>query len=170
MAAFMVFFLQEKFPALSGERAAGPAATLIMFVGVSILVSSLPGGWLSDRVGKKRVIGFSGLLATSGALAIVFAPSFTSMYVGGSVVGAGVGLFFAASWALGTEMVSARRAGYLLGISNLAGAGAGAVGAYIGGPIADQLSYSLLIGLYGLMMLVSALALLGVKEASEAGD
>lgn len=163
MAAFLVFFLQEKFPTLTGERAAGPAATLILFVGLSILLAAPPGGWLSDRIGKKPVIAASGLLAAGGSFIIVLAEDLTRIYAGGSIVGVGVGLFFAASWALGTQMVSSRRAGHLLGISNLAGAGAGAVGAYIGGPIADQMSYSLLMGIYGMVMLVSILALLGIK-------
>lgn len=164
MAAFMVFFLQEKFPDFSQARAAGPAATILMFVGIFILVTALPGGWLADRIGKKRVIFVSGLLASAGTFVVVFAPSLQPIYLGGSIIGAGVGLFYAASWALGTQMVPSRRAGQLLGIQNLAGAGAGAVGAYIGGPIADEMSYSLLIGLYGLIMLLSVAALLGIED------
>jgi MFS family permease len=164
MAAFMVFFLQEKFPQFSQARAAGPAATILMFVGIFILVTALPGGWLADRVGKKRVILASGLLASAGTFIVVLAPALPSIYLGGSIIGAGVGLFYAASWALGTQMVPSRQAGQLLGIQNLAGAGAGAIGAYIGGPIADEMSYTLLIGLYGLVMLLSVLALLGIGE------
>jgi hypothetical protein len=61
-----------------------------------------------------------------------------------------------------------------LGISNLAGAGAGAVGAYIGGPIADYfttrfpdipgIGYVLLFAMYGVLFLGSVLALARVKE------
>ncbi|MFP3853195.1 MAG: MFS transporter [Anaerolineales bacterium] len=169
MAAFMVFFLQEKFPAFSQARAAGPAATILMFVGIFILVTALPGGWLADRVGKKRVILASGLIASAGTFVVVFSPSLNPIYLGGSIIGAGVGLFYAASWALGTQMVPSQRAGQLLGIQNLAGAGAGAVGAYIGGPIADEMSYTLLIGLYGLLMLLSVIALLGVEDTGAEG-
>ena len=53
------------------------------------------------------------------------------------MVGAATGVFFTTNWALGTDLVPKEAAGRYLGISNLAGAGAGAVGAYIGGPIAD---------------------------------
>lgn len=165
MAAFMVFFLQEKFSGLPDERAAAPAATLIMFVGLAILATSLPGGWLSDRFGKKPTIAISGALAAGGTLVIVFGTTLLPLYVGAAIIGAGVGLFYAASWALGAEMVPTRRAGQLLGIQNLAGAGAGAVGAYIGGPIGDGMSYTLLIAIYGAVMLLSSLALLGVTES-----
>ena len=60
------------------------------------------------------------------------------------------------------------------GIANLAGAGAGAVGAYIGGPIADYftanapqtpgLGYVLLFVIYGMMFIASIAALRGVRE------
>ena len=65
-------------------------------------------------------------------------------------------------------------AGRFLGISNLAGAGAGAVGAYIGGPIADYftihvpeapgLGYVLLFGIYGVLFLFAILAAMLIKE------
>ena len=42
--------------------------------------------------------------------------------------------------------------------------GAGAVGAYIGGSIADNMSYVLLMGIYGIMALISIFPLLGIKK------
>jgi MFS family permease len=76
----------------------------------------------------------------------------TVIYVGGCIVGAATGMFFTTNWALGTDVVPKEEAGRYLGISNLAGAGAGAVGAYIGGPIA-----------------VSAVVLIRVREVWGAG-
>jgi MFS family permease len=83
-------------------------------------------------------------------------------------------MFFTTNWALGTDVVPKEEAGRYLGISNLAGAGAGAVGAYIGGPIADyftvrvpqnpSLGYLLIFAIYGGMFLLSALVLLKVRE------
>ena len=67
----------------------------------------------------------------------------TVIYIGGSLIGIATGFFFTANWALGTRIVPQAEAGRYLGISNLAGAGAGAVGAYIGGPIADYLTVRL---------------------------
>jgi predicted MFS family arabinose efflux permease len=60
--------------------------------------------------------------------------------------------------------VPKERAGQFLGFSNLAGAGAGAVGAYIGGPIADNMSYVLLMSIYGVMFVLAAFTLIGVSE------
>jgi MFS family permease len=164
LAGFMVFFLQEKFPEMAAEKAAGPAAQIVMFVGIFILVMAIPSGWLADRFGKKPLIALAGLSVAIGAGLVIMAPSISLMYVGGSIVGAGVGLFYSANWALGTELVPKEQAGRFLGIQNVAGAGAGAIGAYIGGTIADNMSYVLLMSLYAIMALASILPLLGIKE------
>lgn len=164
IATFLLFFLQERFSELQGEKAAGPAATIALFVGVFILLTALPSGWLSDRFGKKPLIAIAGLLGAVGIALIILVPSMTAIYIGGSIVGAGIGLFYSANWALGTEIVPREQAGRFLGLSNLAGAGAGAIGAYIGGPIADALGYTLIIGMYGFLFLISILALSGIQE------
>jgi MFS family permease len=165
LAGFMAFFLQERFPEYEGAEVAGPAARIIMFVGIFILLTALPGGWLADKFGKKLLSALAGVLVGVGAGIVIFAPELTGIiYVGASIVGAGVGLFYSANWALGTELVPENRAGQFFGLSNLAGAGAGAIGAYIGGPIADNTSYVLLMVIYGSMALISILALFGIKE------
>ncbi|OJX39566.1 MAG: hypothetical protein BGO78_13755 [Chloroflexi bacterium 44-23] len=167
LAGFMIFFLQERFVQYQGEKAAAPAATITMFVGIFILISALPSGWLSDRLGKKIMITISALLAAAGTVVVIFSPTLTLMYAGGALIGAGIGFFYAANWALGTEIVPSEEAGKFLGISNLAGAGAGAVGAYIGGPIADQIGYTPLLGIYAVLFLLSFVALFNIREKVE---
>lgn len=174
LAGFAVYFLQARL-GLVEEEAAEPAALLMMFVGVLILVCALPSGWLADRFGHKRLVAISGLLGAVGTAVAILSPSLTVIYVGGGIIGAGTGLFFTANWALGTELVPQQEAGRYLGISNLAGAGAGAVGAYIGGPIADLftrqvpdqpgLGYLLIFGIYGVLFLLSVVALVGVRDS-----
>jgi MFS family permease len=173
LSTFAVYFLQGRL-GLVREQAAGPAAWLMTVIGIFILVSALPSGWLGDRFGHKLLVGVAGLLAALGVLIALLSPNMTVIYVGGSLIGIATGLFFTANWALGTELVPQAEAGRYLGISNLAGAGAGAVGAYIGGPIADFVTarlpgipgagYILLFGLYGVMFLVSVLALQRVRQ------
>ena len=53
----------------------------------------------------------------------------------------------------------------MAGISNVAGTGAGAIGAFIGGPIGDIAGYSVLILVYGVLFLVSTLALFPIKSS-----
>lgn len=163
LAGFLVYFLQERFIELQGEKAAGPAASITMFIGIFILLSALPSGWLTDRFGTKKIILISAILATLGTALVLLSPSISWMYAAGCLVGAGIGFFYASNWALGTEIVPKDQAGKFLGISNLAGAGAGAVGAYIGGPIADQIGYTNLMTIYVVLFLFSILALAKIK-------
>lgn len=173
LGGFAVYFLQGRL-GLEGEAAAGPASRLMMVVGVLILVCALPSGWLADRIGRKRLVALSGIAATVGALVLVLAPNLAMIYLGGCIIGAATGIFFTTNWALGTDVVPKEKAGKYLGISNLAGAGAGAVGGYIGGPIADYftshvpqipgLGYLLIYTMYGVFFLVSALVLTRVQE------
>lgn len=165
LASFMVYFLQEKFPEFQAEKAAGPAARIIMFVGIFILLTAIPSGWLADRLGKKPLIAGAGLLAAGGTAIAVLASELNVIFIGACLIGAGVGFFYTANWALGTELVPGEKAGQFFGVANLAGAGAGAVGAYIGGPIADANSFVLLMSIYGVLLLMSILPLWGIAPA-----
>lgn len=163
LAGFLVYFLQERFVELQGEKAAGPAASITMFIGIFILLSAVPSGWLTDRFGTKKIILISAILTTLGTGFVLLSPTISWMYAAGCLVGAGIGFFYASNWALGTEIVPQDQAGRFLGISNLAGAGAGAVGAYIGGPIADQIGYTPLMTIYVVLFIFSILALAKIK-------
>lgn len=164
VATFLIFFLQERFVNLAGNKAAGPATMIALIVGLSVLITAVPSGWLADRYGKKILIAAAGLLAAVGMSVIILTSSMIVVYIGSSIVGVGMGLFYAANWALGTEIVLQEQAGRFLGLSNLAGAGAGAIGAYIGGPIADRMGYSIIMVIYTFLFLVSIAAILRVKE------
>lgn len=168
LGTFAVYFLQGRL-GLVREKAAGPAALLMAVIGVFILLSALPSGWLADKFGHKRLVTIAGIMAFVGVVIALLLPNMNVIYLGGSLIGIAAGLFFTANWALGTELAPKAEAGRYLGISNLAGAGAGAVGAYIGGPLADFVTaqlpevpgagYSLLFGILGVMFLLSAVAL-----------
>jgi MFS family permease len=172
LSTFAVYFIQGRLGFVQ-EAAAGPAAILIMITGICILISALPSGWLADRFGRKPLIAISGIGAAIGTMIALSVPNLTVIYIGASLIGLATGFFFTANWALGTDIVPKEEAARYLGISNLAGAGAGAVGAYIGGPIADYFTailpgspgagYILLFVIYGSLFLLSVLALFGIK-------
>ncbi len=164
LASFMMYFLQERFADMAGEKAAGPASRIIMFVGIFILLSALPSGWLTDKFGKKPLIILSAVLAAVGTFVAIAVPNLTVISIGGCFIGAAIGLFYASNWALGTDIVKKEQAGQFLGISNLAGAGAGAIGAYIGGPIADSAGYVLLMSIYGVLFIASIIPVIFIKE------
>jgi MFS family permease len=173
LASFAVFFVQGRL-GYQGNEAAGPASQLMFYLGLALLVSAMTSGWLTKWLGRKRAVALSGLVAAAGTFVMLLLPNLTLIYVGGCIIGLATGVFYTASWALGTSLVPQAEAGRYLGLSNLAGAGAGAVGAYIGGPVADfftqyvpnipGLGYIIIFAAYGVLFLLSALILTQVRE------
>ncbi|MGD8555648.1 MAG: MFS transporter [Anaerolineales bacterium] len=164
-------FLQD---VIGMENAATANSMLMASVGVFVIVSALVGGNLADKVGRKRLIAYSGLLGVAGTLILLFSKNMLMAILSGSVIGLGAGTFMATNWALGTDLAPPKEAGRYLGISNLAGAGAGIVGAGIGGPMADTfnalrpgLGYLVIFGIYGGLFLISVASLAKIPETSD---
>jgi MFS family permease len=160
---FALFYLSD---VLHIPNAASQTTLLLGAVALFLLPSAIGGGYLADRIGRKRLVAVSGLIGAIGSFLIVFADGMPTVIISGCIIGLGTGTFLATNWALGTDLAPKEQAGKFLGISNLAGAGAGIVGAGIGGPLADffngleaGLGYLVIITLYGILFLFSTLSL-----------
>jgi MFS family permease len=70
---------------------------------------------------------------------MIFATGTRELYVIGSIVGAGIGLFLTSNWALCNRIAPPDKAGKYLGLTNLATAGAAAM-ARLEGPAIDALN------------------------------
>lgn len=147
--------------------------TAVIFV--FLLITSLLGGYLSDKMGRKKLLAAAGMLASFGSLLLIFSKNIPMVMVAGAFLGLGTGTFMSANWALGTDLVPSKDAGRYLGISNLAGAGAGIVGSSIGGPMADYfnaiqpgLGYPVIFALYGGLFLFSVALLPRIVKTTEA--
>jgi MFS family permease len=169
---FALYFLRD---VMHDPKPATTTSILMGAVAVFLMLSAVVGGYISDRVGKKRLVVLAALIAAAGAVTLLFARSLPLLMVSGAILGIGTGLFFAANWALGTKLVPPAEAGKYLGISNLAGAGAGIVGAGIGGPMADffnnlqpGLGYLVIFAIYAGLFLLSILTLVKVKVPADA--
>ena len=167
---FAFFYLQDY---IKAEDPASMTTILLAFVGAFLIPSALAGGYLADRIGRKRLVRYSGLIALVGNIVLLFAPNFPVVVLSGCILGMGTGLFWATNWALGTDLVPKKEAGRFLGISNLAGAGAGIVGVGIGGPMADffngirsGLGYLVIFSLYAFLFGLSVIVLRNVQPPS----
>ncbi len=169
---FAPFFLMSAFGIERGE-AIRMNANLILVVGVFTILAALPGGWLADRFGSRRLTGAAGAIALAGTLILLSTtlfPNLAVMYVAGTIIGVAAGLFMTANWALGASLAPPLEAGRYLGISNLAGAGAGMIGSGIGGPLADWINrlqpgmgYFAIFACYAVLFLFSVLTLTKVR-------
>jgi MFS family permease len=157
----------------------GQAATVVARLqavgGVFALSGSLLSGFLAERFDRRALTAITGVLAALGTLLILLASGVTLVLIGGCLLGLATGAWFTVNWALGTDLVPPQEAGRFLGISNLAGAGAGIVGSALVGPIADYLNglqpgsgYRAMFAIYALCFLLSVVALAGVREPSAA--
>jgi len=116
------------------------------------------------------------VVGTAILLSTIWVPRLPVMYLAGAVIGLGTGLFMTTNWAMGTSLVPPAEAGRYLGISNLAGAGAGMVGSGFGGPLADYLNryrpglgYFAIFACYGLLFALSTISLRAVRSQKRAG-
>jgi MFS family permease len=171
---FVPYFLMYAF-GVSSEKAAEMTGQLLTMVGIFTLISALPAGWLAARFGQRRLAAISGVLAAVGTVIVlltVWRPELNLLYAAGVVLGLATGLFVTINWAMGTRLVPPDEAGRWLGVSNLAGAGAGMIGSGLGGPISDLLNQGLpglgwftIFAGYALLFLLSAVCLRWVKKA-----
>ena len=168
LQGFVLYFLMYAFR-INREEATTLTGSLIYMVGIFTLLSALPAGWLADRIGQKRLVSFSGVMASVGCtllLGTIWVPNMILIYAVGLILGVSAGLFMTANWAMGTNLVPPENAGHYLGISNLAGAGAGMIGSGIGGPMADYLNlgtpglgYFAIFAAYAVLFALSAVSL-----------
>lgn len=155
ISSFLLYFFQEKFD-MPAKQAISLAGQLPMVLGGFVILFGLVAGWLSDRFDRRLLTALGGLIGAVGVAVMIFGPNIPMMYVAAAIIGLAYSLFNVASWALGTDIIPKERAGEFLGLQNLAGAGAGAIGAYIGGRVADQSGYVLMMGMFGVMFLLAA--------------
>jgi Na+/melibiose symporter-like transporter len=174
--AYAPYFLMYAFK-IDRNEAASMTGTLVMFVGIFTLLSAFPSGWLADKIGRNRIIVISGILATVGnalLMGTIWLPNMAVIYAAGGLIGLATGLFMTANWALGTDLVPPEEAGRYMGISNLAGAGAGIVGTGIGGPMADMLNgylpglgYFSIFAAYTLLFALSLVSMRWIRRSGK---
>ncbi|MCL5961888.1 MAG: MFS transporter [Chloroflexi bacterium] len=140
-------------------------------VAVGALLAIVPGGWLSDRVGRKRIIYLSCGTIILGVGLLLTAKSLLAVTAYAVLIGTAMGLFFSVDWALASDLVPKGESGKYMGFSNLATSGALTVAWFIGGPLSDYfngwqhgLGYSVL---FGTTMLYAALGIVTLRPVRE---
>lgn len=144
LQGFALYFFEYTFK-ITTEQSNKLTGNLVAVVGIFTLISAFPAGWLADRFSHKMLLSISGIMAAVGCsllLGTIWMPNLALIYIAGTLIGLGAGSFMTVNWAMGTNLVPEGEAGRYLGISNLAGAGAGMIGSGIGGPMADYLNLS----------------------------
>lgn len=130
------FYLGRSF-GLGPAEAGTTMIALVGVVAVGTLASVLPAARLSDRRGRRPVIGFSCLLGAIGLLICATAPTIPVAFAGAALFGISSGTFLAVDWALLSELVPRTSSGRFMGISNVATGSAGVLAVALGGMVMD---------------------------------
>jgi len=121
---YLLFFLIDavRLPETQGLAAETGVLILTGLYAVMVIITSVVGGRLSDRMGRRKplVILSSAVIAVA-ALILAVAPTWPGALIGASVLGIGFGAYLAVDFALITEVLpTALNRGKDLGVINIA--------------------------------------------------
>ncbi|MFF2031681.1 MFS transporter [Arthrobacter sp. NPDC058192] len=121
---YLLFFLNDAVRVQETEGIKPEVGVLILtgLYAVMVIVTSVIGGRLSDRMGRRKpLVILSSAVIAAAALILAFAPTWPGALVGASVLGIGFGCYLAVDFALITEVLpTALNRGKDLGVINIA--------------------------------------------------
>ncbi|HET7521067.1 MAG TPA: MFS transporter [Candidatus Limnocylindria bacterium] len=177
LQAFAVFFL-ETAHGMQPDEAQTAQFPIIVTVAVAALLSAVPGGWISSRIGRKPVLYVAIALGVVGAAVIAVGPEYWMVVAAAVPIGICSGVFLGVDWALMTDIIPKAESGRYMGISNIAVAGAGPIASTVGGimvfavtsaALGSAMAYRSIFVLMAVELVIGALALRRVREPVRAG-
>jgi len=172
LQTFALYFIRD---VIHHPNPAGITADLMITVGIFLLLAVYPAGQLSDRLGRKPIILFSGFIGIVGILVLFFSRTYPGILVCGGLLGISSGAFLSTNWALATDLVPAGEEARYLGLTNIATAGAGAL-ARLTGPVIDffnvqrfGLGYSVMLLICVFYFVLGSALVIPVKLKSKEG-
>ena len=140
---------------------------MILLYTVGMIGTSMLGGWLSDRLGRRKIfVIWSGVLITIAATLLAIWPVWPVAMVASVLFGAGYGVYLAVDTALITQVLpSAGDRAKDLGVVNIASAAPQALGPLLAAPIVTHLGgYPALFALTGVVTLLGAVAVVKIRS------
>ena len=166
---FVLYYLQDSMGL--GADAAAAVTPIAGAVALVALASAIPGGMLTNRLGRVRTVFFAGIAGGIGAFLFAVAPTYAFLFVVAIPFGAALGVFLSADWALLVDVAPQDEVGRYLGLSNTVTASASVLAVVIVGPVADVLNgvsfglgYRVAFAIAALEFLVGAWCVLHVHE------
>ena len=150
-----------------GQSVVQGTSTVTIIMTLVSLVSTLAGGFLSDRFHRRKIFVFiaSAVMAV-GLLSIAIIPTWTSLLAGAATLGLGFGMYTAVDLALITQVLpSANNRAKDLGIINIANTLPQSLGPVIAAFIIGSThSYALLFIVGGVVALLSGILVSPIKS------
>ncbi|MFJ5136715.1 MFS transporter [Streptomyces sp. NPDC088707] len=158
VAGFQLYILKDHTELPAGLSPEEAVAVLMPLNAVAMVVSTVLGGWLSDRFDRRKLfVGASAALAAAALLIPAVSTSWTAMLAFSAVNGLGFGCYMAVDTALVTMVLpKAEDAARDMGVLNVANAGPQIVA-----PFVASLVVSLSGGYTALFLIAAVLSVLG---------
>ncbi len=125
-------------------HAAHPEAQTTNFViilSLTSLVSAILAGWLSDRVGRKRLVYFAGGLMALVGLVFVVTQSLPIILAAAAIFGLGYGAYISVDWALVADVLPSRKHHARdMGVWNISLSLPQVIAPVLGGPLIDSMA------------------------------
>lgn len=177
LQAFAVFFLENAHH-MDPDQAQSSQFPIILTVAAAALLSAVPGGWISSRIGRKPVLFVAIALGVLGAVTIGLGSEYWMVVAGAVPIGICSGVFLGVDWALMTDIIPKAESGRYMGISNIAVASAGPIASTIGGllvffvslaTLGPEVAYRAIFLLMALELVIGGWALRRVTEPARGG-
>jgi Na+/melibiose symporter-like transporter len=133
LQSFIFYYVQDFLQATDAAKTTG---NLTATLGVLLVVTALAGGWLTDRFGSVAMSIVAGVLVITGYILLLTVHDVQLLTWLGILIGAGMGFFLTANWAMANRLAPKAESGKYMGLTNLATAGAAAL-ARLEGPGID---------------------------------
>ncbi len=140
---------------------------MILLYTVGMISTAMLGGWLSDRIGRRKpFVIWSGVLIAIAASLLAIWPTWPMAIVAALLFGAGYGVFLAVDTALITQVLpAAADRAKDLGVINIATAAPQVLGPAISAPIVTHLGgYPALFALTAAVTLAGAVAVVKIRS------
>ncbi len=124
---------------LAVENAVTATGSLMGVIAIALVICALISGWLSDRSSPEKLMSIAVLITALGGFALIFVRDMNSLMIVAGFVGGGMGFYLTSNWAMAVKLTPAEQAGRFLGLTNIATAGASALGR-LEGPLIDFLN------------------------------
>ena len=140
---------------------------MILIYTVGMILTAMVGGWLSDRIGRRKIfVIWSGILIAVAASLLAIWPTWTVSLVAALLFGAGYGVYLAVDTALITQVLpAAADRAKDLGVINIATALPQVLGPALAAPIVTYLGgYPSLFGLTAAVTVAGAVAVVRIRS------
>ncbi|MEU2434307.1 MFS transporter [Streptomyces sp. NPDC007861] len=167
VAGFQLYILKDHTVLPAGLRPEEAVAVLMPVTGVAMAVSTVLGGWLSDRYDRRKLfVGASAGLAAAAMVIPAVSTSWTAMLAFAVVNGLGFGCYMAVDTALVTMVLpAAQDAARDMGVLNVANAGPQIVAPFVASVIVSMSGgYTTLFLAAAVLSVLGALAVRPIRS------